>query len=167
MNLRNILIPLLFSGAFMVGCQEDRPLWVFGPYIYNDIEFDKSVVDCVITPESDTLYFGFHKRGDQAPEGHFLGNGCGFNIARWSTAKCNRDFTVPAINDNDHSRGYFSAECNLTDSTGNFMIIIKPERVTTPLYIKITKYNSFPELSYSKQQVDTMTINLIPQQDQL
>lgn len=165
MNIKNFLIPLIFGVALIFGCK-DKGLLLYddGLLVYDDIEFDSSVVNCMITPESDTLYFGFHKRGDQAPEGHILGNGIYLTVERWSTAKYNRDFTIPVMQDGAPN---FYAVCNLTDSTGNFMIVVKPEMITKPLYLKLIKYNHFPELSYSKQQRDTLTINFIPDQEQL
>lgn len=166
MNIKNFLTPLFFAGAFLTSCKEEPPLWDFGTYNYfSDIEFDSTVFNYVITPESDTLYVGFHRRCDSVP-GYELNLYETFTIARWSTAKCNRDFMIPAMDSNSYTNA-FRIMCEPPATKGNFMIVVRPEKINEPMYVKLYKYNMIPELSYSKQECDTLTINFIPQKEQL
>lgn len=166
MNIKNFLIPLLFAGAFLTSCKEEPFFYDGGGLALSDIEFDSTVVNCVVTPESDTLRFGFHRRGDSAPEGYVLFTGETVIIERWSTAKCNRDFMIPAMDSNSYTNA-FRIMCEPPAMKGNFMIVVRPEKINEPMYVKLYKYNVIPELSYSKQKCDTLTINFIPQEEQL
>lgn len=149
-NLHAVICVIVVCLMFLGGCAQERIPQP--PRInYQDLLFDEKEVTRTVTPETDTLYFGFHRQGADTltDKSEFLKTQ--FTIDRFSTAKFKRDFTVPdsVIN----TRGFW-VMCNLTRYTGNFPIIVYPEKITQPCFLKLHFQSGTLQ--------DSMTINLIP-----
>lgn len=137
--------------AFLGGCaQEKRPT----KFLHQYLTFDQKEVTHTVTPDTDTLYFGFHGQDPEVIDDQYdyVYQKKLLHIDRWSTAKFKRDFTV--ADSLMYLRGFW-AICNLTRYTGEFYIIVCPEKITQPCFIKLY-------VNDSPNSADSMIINLIP-----
>lgn len=152
-DLLSILMALGMCAPSLWSCtepQEPRPS--FGHY--QDLAFDQKEVDCFITPDTDTLRFGFHRIGADTLTDTREYMPSMFYIDRWSTAKCDRDFRVP---DSVRWNRGFSVFCDKTLYTGEFYIIVYPDKITERRYLKLKYMPAYVE------NTDSMIIHLIPQ----
>lgn len=153
-NLQFVFYAIALGSMLIGGCAQEKEQYQSRTN-YQDLLFDEKQVTHMVTPETDTLYFGFHRQGadtltDKADYLKSL-----FVIDRWSTAKFKRDFTV--ADSLMYPRGFW-VTCNLTRYTGNFYLIVYPEKITQPCFIKLR----FEGGAIGKNFSDSMTINLIP-----
>lgn len=103
--------------------------------LVEEFTFYKKNVNFTITPQTDTLYVEFYREMRKLPQNKHFRNEMLVYIDRYSTAKCNRDFTLPDL-DEDRMRVWIRYP-NDSASTGNLRIVMVPERITDSLYLRL------------------------------
>lgn len=141
--------------VLVVGCVEQERGDSGSIVQYEDLVFDNEIVNIDVNAQTDTVYLGFHRAN--VDDNQYMP--MYVNVERWSTAKMYKDFVVgPRIESQSGgvSNSGFYVECNVDRFKGQFYMIINPEQITEPKFVKFYLY--YPGHKY----YNFMTVNLNP-----